>query len=232
MLTARRFPGGIADAQGQRAALRDASGRLCAIALDAGTLLWRSAEPLAPLLLPPGEVIACTLDAAPVCVALAWSGAQAGQPVWSSQPLGLPARPDPALQLDATVDERGTLTVRWQAAVLWRGGAAPGPAQRAAARAGVEGAVRVDRRTGHVAAAPGAFGAIADDAGDTAAEAAAPDALAAADIGPLHFELQLREPAAGRVQTVLQARARESDRLLWELTIDDAPRTPPRPLRA
>lgn len=228
MLTAQRFPGGIADAQGQRAALRDAGGRLCAIALDAGALLWRSAEPLAPLLLPPGEVIACTLDAAPVCVALAWSGAQAGEPVWSSQPLGLPARPDPALQLDAAADDHGTLTVRWQGAALWRGGAAPGPAQRAAARAGIEGAVNVDRRTGHVAPVPGTFSAAADGA----AEAPAPDALGAVDIGSTHFELQLREPTAGRVQTVLQAREREGDRLLWELTIDDVPRTPPRPLRA
>lgn len=237
MAVTRRFPGGIVDAQGQRAALRDRQGRLIAVALEGGTLLWRSAEPLAPLLLPPGEVIACTLGPAPVCVALAWSGAHAGQPVWSSQPIGLPSPPDPDLRLVAETRDAHTIAVRWQAAARYRGGAAPGPAVRSAALRGAQGGVVVDRRTGQVtpigrsrAGTPAET--TLDAADDIALPGAAANAIAAADIGAHRFELCVDDLPDGRVRTVLRARDIAADRTLWELPIDEAPRTrarPPRP---
>src|SRR5512147_521884 len=234
MAGARRFPGGIADAQGTRAALRDRQGRLVAVALDTGALLWRSAELLAPLLLPPGEVIACSLGAQPACVALAWSGAQAGAPVWTSAPIGLPSPPDPDLRLAADADDAArTITVRWQGAARYRGGAAPGPAVRAASRAGATGAVVVDRRSGDVSPAPATRSAAVDlDTDDTAVPDAAPDAIASADLGPQRFELCVANLPDGAVRTLLRARELASGRTLWELPIDEAARTrarPPRP---
>lgn len=235
MDTTRRFPGGIADAAGTRAALRDGQGRLLAVALDAGTLLWRSAEPLAPLLLPPGEVIACTLGPQPACVALRWAGPHAGEPSWTSQPIGLPSPPDPDLRLAASADEAaGTITVRWQGAARYRGGAAPGPAARAAATHGSQGAVVVDRRSGAVRPAATSRGAAATDLADAeqAVAGADPRALASADLGPRRFELLLDETPDGRVRTVLRACASAGGAALWELTIDERPRTrarPPRP---
>jgi hypothetical protein len=237
MAVTRRFPGGIVDAQGQRAALRDRQGRLVAVALEGGTLLWRSDQPLAPLLLPPGEVIACTLGPAPVCVALAWAGEHAGRPVWSSQPIGLPSPPDPDLRLVAEARDDHTIAVRWQGAARYRGGAAPGPAVRSAALQGAQGSVVVDRRTGRVTPAgtsrsgPPADPAL-DDAADTALPGMAANTLAAEDIGARRFELCVDDLPDGRVRTVLRARDTGADRTLWELPIDEAPRTrarPPRP---
>jgi len=46
----RPFPGGVADASGRHALLRDAAGRCALLRLSDGQLLWRSAEPLRPLL--------------------------------------------------------------------------------------------------------------------------------------------------------------------------------------
>lgn len=237
MAVARRFPGGIVDAQGQRAALRDRQGRLLAVALEHGTLLWRSAEPLAPLLLPPGEVIACTLGLTPACVALAWSGDRAGQPVWTSRPIGLPSPTDPDLRMVAEARDAHTIAVRWHGAARYRGGAAPGPAVRSTALQGAQGSVLVDRRSGEVtpvgpsrSATPA--DATLDDADDIALPGAAANAVAAADIDARRFELCVDDLPDGRVRTVLRARDRGADRTLWELPIDEAPRTrarPPRP---
>lgn len=233
MAVTRRFPGGIVDAPGQRAALRDRQGRLIAVALDEGTLLWRSAEPLAPLLLPPGEVIACTLGAAPVCVALDWSGAHAGQPVWHSQPIGLPSPPDPDLHLAAEAGDANTIAVHWQAASRYRGGAAPGATVRAAALQGAQGSVVVDRRTGAVSTmGPSRSATPMPDIADTALPGTAANAVAAADIDGRRFELCVDELPDGVVRTVLRARDAAAGRTLWELPIDEAPRTrarPPRP---
>lgn len=232
---AQRFPGGIADAEGTRAALRDPQGRLLAVALDAGTLLWRSAEPLAPLLLPPGEVIACTLGPQPACVALAWSGERAGHPVWTSQPIGLPSPPDPDLRLVAdSSDDAATITVRWQGAARYRGGAAPGPAVQAASRSAAQGIAVVDRRTGRVSHPAASRSAAPVDlaASDVALPGTDPEAIAAADVGARRFELCLHTLPDGRVRTVLRARDPKDGRTLWELPIAEAARTrarPPRP---
>lgn len=234
MGTARRFPGGIADAAGTRAALRDADGRLLAVALDAGTLLWRSTEPLAPLLLMPDEVIACTLGPQPACIALRWDGPQAGVPRWTSQPIGLPSPPDPDLRLAAEADERaGTFTVRWQGAARYRGGAAPGPAAREAATRGAQGAVLVDRDSGVVRPLPASRGAAPADlaADDPGVADPDPRALASTDLGTRRFELLLDEAPDGRVRTVLRARAAADGGTLWELPIDERRRAPARPPR-
>lgn len=234
MAGTRHFLGGIVDAQAGRAALRDRSGRLIAVALEDGTLLWRSDEPLAPLLLPPGEVIACTLGPAPACVALGWSGPQAGRPVWRSQPIGLPSPPDPDLRLVAEAPDDHTITLRWQGAARYRGGAAPGPAVRSAAQQGAQGSVQVDRRTGQVVplgASRSATPAEPEEAEPAAVPGASPNAVATADIGGHRFELCVDALPDGGLRSVLRARDPAAGRTLWELPIDDLPRTRPRPPR-
>ena len=127
------------------------------------------------------------------------------------------------------MDDSHHITLRWQARARYRGGAAPGPAVLEHSTRDAAGSLRIDRRTGSIQSVAGPLAepdAQAPPAGDVA-----PDVLAHAEIGARRYELCLREQAGAVVRTVLRACERGSDRLLWELVVDEAPRSRPRALR-
>ena len=146
---AQAFPGGVADATLLHAMWRDRSGRLVAVRLADGLLLWRSAQPLmssvssvplVPLLLGHGLALGLALAPARV-VALALAGDAAGAERWRSDPLPWPewaARleaPSAAMAVQAGwLDDR--IVLRWHLRPVYGGGAAPGPARAKAAAVG------------------------------------------------------------------------------------------------
>ncbi len=228
------FPGGLADPAGRCAAIRDRMGCLLAVDLANGTALWRSAEPLRPLLVLPDEVLALSIAAPVRCIALPLFGAQAGRQEWASQALPLPdwvasgSAQAPDLSTDAAW-LGDAIALHWDAQLRYRGGAPPGPRALAQAKGNAEGDLHIDRASGAVRPATGPK--LERPPPMQAQAPADPQALAQREIGPRRYQLIARDGAGGTVRTVLRASAAAGDATLWELTVDEAPRRPPPALR-
>ena len=245
---AQAFPGGVADAELQHALWRDRGGKLVALRLADGQLLWRSAQPLVPLLLGHGLALGLALSP-PRVVALTLEGAAAGAERWCSDALPWPewalqlAAPSAAMDVQAGWLDAAAL-LRWHLRPVYSGGAAPGPAQAKAAAA--VGGCLLDLEAGQLRRAPAdAVNAVGADAA-AAAQAAAPSQTPSADptvlarqvLGGVQYSLQQsvqqKPPAnvAGLVQTTLIAHDLARGHLLWQATLDEAPRKAPRALRS
>jgi hypothetical protein len=227
------FPGGIADSGGRHACVRCRQGHVVAIALEHGTVLWRSVEALRPLVIAGDEVLALRTRMPAACVALALAGKDAGRERWASDPLPLPgwvelASSNPAqFRITAAVDGSSIL-VSWRARARYRGGAAPSAAVLKQAARDDAGSVAVERSSGKVtmfAAPAGLERAAGPENGD-----AAPDTLEQTRIGARRYELVL-DDSRHNVRTVLRARDVQTGAILWETAIDEGPARPPRPLR-
>lgn len=82
---AQPFPGGVADAAGHHALLRDRAGHCVALSMADGRRLWRSTNRLQPLLAGPEGAVALAMQP-PRVVSLLWSGEER----WHSRPLPWP----------------------------------------------------------------------------------------------------------------------------------------------
>jgi len=224
------FPRGIADVEGQHACVLDRSGRLAAIALESGTVLWRSSEALRPLVIAHGEVIALRTGPPAVCIALALEAANAGSPQWSSDPLPLPtwAFTDGA-QLSIAAQMRGTaIELHWLARARYRGGAAPSREVREQAARDAEGSLAVDRSSGKVT--PISTPAPIVPAAAMEPGPATADVLERQRIGEHWYQLAVAA-ATNNVRTLLRALDAKTGALRWETTIDEGPPRAPKPLR-
>ena len=241
---AQAFPGGVADAEVQHALWRDHHGHLVALRLADGRLLWRSAQPLVPLLLGHGLAFGLALAPARV-VALVLKGDSAGSERWRSEPLPWP---DWAARLDAAasamdlhagwLDER--IVLRWQLRLAYKGGAAPGPS-RAKSVAAVGGCL--------LDVASGALDKAAAGS-DSADPVAAPDAkprpavhrpsedphvLARQVLGGVQYSLLQRAVPGAQgdtLHTTLAAHDLARGLDLWQRALDEAPAKAPRALRS
>ena len=243
---AQAFPGGVADAELQHALWRDGSGHLVALRLADGQLLWRSAQPLVPLLLGHGLALGLALAPARV-VALALAGNAAGDKRWCSDTLPWP---DWALRLDALpaatdlqaawLDE--DIALHWHLRPAYAGGAVPGPlrAKAVAAMAAV-GSCLLDAAAGTLRAAPA--GLDNGGPGPVAQEPCSdPGVIAQSVLGGVRYRLQQqpsrqappRQPskAAGdTLHTALVAHDLARGQDLWQRALDAAPAKAPRALR-
>jgi hypothetical protein len=210
------FPRGIADAEG-RACVRDRASRLVAIDLENGRVLWRTSEPLRPLLIAHDEVIALRETTPSACVALPLDGGSAGTPQWVSDALPLPAWAfTEGAQLEIAAEMRGmTIELHWRARARYRGGAAPSRAILEQAARDAEGTLAVDRSSGKVTP-------VSDSAGNVPAA----DFLEEQRIGARSYRL-----VAENARTALRAADAGSGALLWEAILDEGPSRGPRALR-
>ena len=256
---AQAFPGGVADATLQHALWRDHSGRLVAVRLADGLLLWRSAPlrmpvmsvmplmplvPLVPLLLGHGLALGLALAPARV-VALALAGDAAGAERWRSDPLPWPewaARleaPSAAMAVQAGwLDDR--IVLRWHLRPVYGGGAAPGPA-RAKAAATV-GSCLLDAADGTLHEAPAG---LASASFETLLQALAqapsqapsddPTVFARQVLGGVQYSVQQQQPSTATgdtLHTALIALDLARGQELWRCALDEAPRKAPRALRS
>jgi hypothetical protein len=144
----QRFPGGVADASGRHALLRDAAGRCALLRLADGQLLWRSTEPLRPLLVDDELAVALAM-APPRVMALSLQGGER----WRSEALPWPEWIADEPELGSTSDLHaawmdGDVLLRWQLRRP-RGGGAGRAAKVVPASVG---ACRIDRASGSLQA--------------------------------------------------------------------------------
>jgi len=221
----RPFPGGVADASGRHALLRDAAGRCALLRLSDGQLLWRSTEPLRPLLVDDELAVALAM-APPRVVALALEGGER----WRSAALPWPEWTADEPELGHASDLHaawmsGDVLLRWQLRRPRGGGAGravkimPAPV----------GSCRIDRASGSLQAidpppAP-TFDAVPTDA------SADPDVLAQSVHAGVRYAL-VRRADGGVVRTALQAYdpSGQGD-ARWTCALDEFERKRPPPHR-
>ena len=222
----RYFPGGVTDANAEHALLRDPRGRMMAVGLDDGRVLWRSETPLLPLLL--GTALAVGLAQSPPRVmALALEGANTGRAVWTSLPLAWPTwadLPDPGL-VDKEIDAvwiGGDIGLHWRLRRLSAGGASPGPnrppPEVAVGQCGIDSESGAVRPLSAWPTRPPGF----------AQTEAVPDphVQAQAHVGAKRYRVVAMDSPSG-LRTSLVAHDAEQGHLLWEQALGDAPRRPP-----
>jgi hypothetical protein len=230
LVRAQPFPGGVADADLQYALWRSRSGQVVALRLADGQVLWRSAEPLWPLLL--GHGLALGLAPSPVrVVALAFQGEGAGSERWRSNALPWPdGAPAPSGNAASTLHAAwlgSQILLRWQLRPLYAGGAAPGPSRAQPAA----GSCLLDATTGALQSAPAD---IDGPAGQTLPQLPSdnPSVLAQALLGGVTYRLQ-RHPLAGDMaQTVLIAHDTQRGLDLWSSALEETRTPKPRALRS
>ena len=140
------FPRGAADPAGRSGYLAVDRGVL-AVDLAAGQELWRTEHAQRPLLVAGEQLAAARLRDDPRIVLLG----RKGEPVLTSEPLGLPATG--GVRLRARLDD-ARLVVEWEAPGGYAGGAPPPPEIRERAAAGAAGAAAVDLESGAVEPLP------------------------------------------------------------------------------
>ena len=227
----RQFPSGVADEAGQYALYRAREGRLAALRLDDGRVLWRSEAQLQPLLLGAGLALALAVSP-PRVVALALEGANAGRPVWASPALPWPEWASGAdaksLQCDleaAWLD--ADVGLHWTVRRVYSGGAPMGRSRPAGDVA--SGCCRLDAASGALLPLTdwperGAEGAAASAGVDD------PAVLAQHRLGARLYRLVAR-PAGGGVRTALVALDAATQAVRWEVILDEGPRRPAPALR-
>ena len=249
---AQAFPGGVADATLQHALWRDRSGRLVAVRLADGLLLWRSAQPLmssvssvplVPLLLGHGLALGLALAPARV-VALALAGDAAGAERWRSDPLPWPewaARleaPSAAMAVQAGWLDGG-IVLRWHLRPVYGGGAAPGPAR---AKAAAVGSCLLDAADGTLHEAPAGLASASSEAllqalaqAPSQAPSEDPTVFARQVLGGVQYSVQQQQPSTATgdtLHTALIAFDLARGQELWRCALDEAPRKAPRALRS
>ena len=249
---AQAFPGGVADATLQHALWRDRSGRLVAVRLADGLLLWRSAQPLmssvssvplVPLLLGHGLALGLALAPARV-VALALAGDAAGAERWRSDPLPWPewaARleaPSAAMAVQAGWLDGG-IVLRWHLRPVYGGGAAPGPAR---AKAAAVGSCLLDAADGTLHEAPAGLASASSEAllqalaqAPSQAPSEDPTVFARQVLGGVQYSVQQQQPSTATgdtLHTALIALDLARGQELWRCALDEAPRKAPRALRS
>jgi hypothetical protein len=224
------FPGGVADEAARFALWRDPQGRLVALRLADGQVLWRSPPGLQPVILGHGWAVGAAVSP-PHLIAFTLEGPSAGAPAWRSAPLPWPewaAVADPA-RVERLLDAAwlGTrLGLHWSLHQRYTGGAPPDAAH--AKNAACSGACVIDPATGDVQPlaawparpAPHALPEPSDD----------PRVLGQCRLGDRRYRVVAQE-ASGLRRTVLEALDATSGQRLWECLLDESPRRPPRALR-
>lgn len=229
---AQPFPGGVADTELTQALSRGGSGQLVALSLADGSVLWRSAERLLPLLLGHGLALGLTLAPARV---VALDLTDAGTERWRSDALPWP---DWAAQGDAPASTIAVhagwlddhIVLQWHLQPLYQGGMAREPSRTKAAA--THGACLLDATGGALSAAPAGFDSRSQEPAPHEA-CDDPSVLAQQVLGGVRYRLQQESPEAPghTLGTALVAHDLRSGRDLWRCVLDDAPRKAPRALR-
>jgi hypothetical protein len=231
------FPRGIASLSTSRAFMRDPAGRLLAIDLDTGKILWRTTEAMRPLLAGRDRVVALR-EVEPRVTSVTVLDADDGRQMSTSKPLPLPDWAPSAL--DDTADfsisaeaAADAVLLKWDAQQRYRGGAAPGREVEEAAQRHAEGRARVDLRTGEVSQAPsGAMPEPSHPRRDEKTVTPLPqDVVEQHDLRGRRFQLVVHRRPEGKVQVVLRAVDPVALRTEWETVVDERPAERPRALR-
>ncbi|HEX6675386.1 MAG TPA: PQQ-binding-like beta-propeller repeat protein [Actinomycetes bacterium] len=232
--TARRFPRGVAEPTATRAFVHDRAGRVLALDLATGVVLWRAGTALRPLAVV-GEVVVTARVAPRSALEVVMLDAEDGQQLRVSNPLALPDWAQPSLDdtpdftLRAETEDRAVL-LYWAASAGYRGGAAPSTKVLAAAERQARGAARVQVDTGALEPLPEPAAAL-EHPDAPAAPVPDPEVLEQRDLGTNRFQLVARGGAGRSVQVLVRAVDRATGRTAWETVIDEEPRSRPRPLR-
>jgi hypothetical protein len=229
------FPRGVADTAGRRGFLRDGAGRIVALDLGTGALLWRSPMPMRPLLAREDRLLAVRPlpPHALQVVALASDG---GDELCASPPIALPDWTKPSVEdtpefMLGVHDDGGTLVLRWMGRARYRGGAAPAAKVLESAKRDASGLVRVDVATcriEEVGDAPHDAGTAPAAAGIPSAE---PEVIEQHDIGGRRFQLRAHPTEAGTSRLLARALDAATGRVEWESAIDETGARRPRPPR-
>ena len=218
---AQPFPAGVTDAGLRHALLRDATGRIVALRLSDGQLLWRSAEAMLPLLLDDELAVALAM-APPRAVALSLQGPAAGSQGWTSGTLAWPAWAQRAATPNAVSEFHaawidGDVLLHWRLRAQTLGGASRGLPRPDP----TEGACTIERATGIVHALD-TWPRPPDDEGvDTSS--ADPAVLAQRALADVRYRL-LQQLDGERLRTSLTAQHATRGEPLWSCPLDDVPR--------
>ncbi|MGE0297293.1 PQQ-binding-like beta-propeller repeat protein [Pseudonocardia sp.] len=240
------IPRGVVD-DARLAAVHDRAGQVIALDPTTGAVRWRRGHGLRPCAITAGTVLAVAVAGASgtsgptlTVVALAEDD---GRELWSARLAELPewARPglDDSAEFTLAAQPRGEAVVLWwRASATYRGGAAADPERVAAHTREATGAVRVDAATRSVqpVAVPPVDEPGAGSTVPTAVPAGVPavpaDVVEVADTEALRVELAVVDEGPGAVEAVvLRGVDRASGDRRWEVTLDQAPRRGPPPLR-
>jgi hypothetical protein len=228
------FPLGVADSVGRRAFVRVPGDGLVALELAGGTELWRTKEPLRPLITSDDRLVA--MRAVPRAVQLIVLDTASGREHCASPPLPLPEwanvslEDSPEFAVDAVLED-GAVVLRWSARARYRGGAAPSRKIEDAARRDAGGGARVDVATCAVemlddaelpdaAPAPSRGGLPSSE----------PEVLEQHEVGGRRFQLLARRSPEGTVRFILRAMD-AAGQTAWESTIGEGPLQRPRRAR-
>jgi PQQ-like domain len=234
-ITPARFPRGVADTSGNRAFLRGQAGALVALDLRSGNVLWRTTEPMRPLLARNDKIVAVRVSGPHTLEVVVLSAAD-GKELLRSKPLILPEWAN--VSLDNTPDfrlhaegEDGSLFIRWAARNRYRGGAAPGKEILQEARRDASGEARLDVKTGAIEELLNGPGTAPEPLPDEERPASAPDVLEQRDVGNKSFQLLARDTPRGAVQMLVRALDPKTADTLWETVVDETLARRPKPPR-
>ena len=228
------FPGGVADAELQHALWRDRSGKMVALRLADGQLLWRSAEPLWPLLL--GHNIALGLALSPPrVVALALD--KAGAERWRSDTLPWPEWASHLDTRSSAMDVHAgwlgqRILLHWHLQPAYTGGAVPGRSRAKPAAAAAS--CLLDAASGALEPAPVAFDSARPEPAPQE-PSDDPQVLAQQQLGGVRYRLLQRVlPGApgDTLHTVLIAHDLARGQDLWQCALDETRAKAPRALRS
>lgn len=226
----KAFPAGIADPSGQFALVRQSNGRLMAVRLHDGNVVWRQRHDVAlqPLLVDSRQAVALSTSHAQVfafslhtaAAGAEWVSARLPWPEWATDANAQ------SVQSDCDAIWLGQdMGLRWELRLLYRGGAKPGPARPMGQTA--TGTCRVDLRSGGISSlptwpeGPGLLGW--EPSQD-------PMVVAQCRINDREYRLTTRHEGS-TVITSISARDVLTGHVFWEVPLDEVvPRGPP-PLR-
>jgi hypothetical protein len=228
------FPRGVADSVGRRAFVRAPGDGLVALELSSGREVWRTTEPLRPLIAWDDRLVA--VRSVPGGLRVVVLDASSGRERCASPTVSLPewanasleGSPDFVVSAEA---EGAAVVLRWSARARYRGGAAPTREVEAASRRDARGAFRVDVSTCALEEVSAAEPAVETLAGSRGGQPSPdPEVLEQHEIEGRRFQLVSRRSARGTVRFVLRAVDAATERTAWEVAIGEA--APPRPRRA
>jgi hypothetical protein len=224
----------VADPVGRRAFVRAPGDGLLALDLARGEEVWRTTEPLRPLIARADRLVA--VRAVPGGLRVVVLDANSGRETCASPTVTLPewaevsreGSPDFVVSAEA---EGAAVVLRWSARARYRGGAPPARGIEAASRRDARGAFRVDLSTCAVEELPAAEAAKETLAASRGGQPSTdPEVLEQHEIEGRRFQLVSRRSAEGTVRFVLRAQDTATGRTEWEVAIGEG--APSRPRRA
>jgi hypothetical protein len=228
------FPRGVADPVARRAFVRPPGGGLLALDLSRGEEVWRTTEPLRPLIAWGDRLVA--LGTAPGGLRVVVLDASSGRERCASRAVSLPEWAEVSLEgspdfVVGAEAEGAAVVLRWSARARYRGGAPPTRGIEASSRRDAGGAFRVDLSTCAVEELPAAEAAKETLAASRRAQPSSdPEVLEQHEIEGRRFQLVSRRSAEGTVRFVLRAQDTATGRTEWEVAIGEG--APSRPRRA